>query len=68
VTPASVFRFMWISLHHNVVKRVGSSTERFRSVFCSTDGPLNVILYCAYGSAYIFSHLNYRNLCCILAY
>jgi hypothetical protein len=33
---------VWISLLHIVVKRVRNSTARFRCVFGSTDGPLNV--------------------------
>jgi hypothetical protein len=36
--PASIFRLMWISLVHNVVKRVHNRTARFRCVFGSTDG------------------------------
>jgi hypothetical protein len=34
---ASIFRLMWISLFHNVVKRVRKRTARFRCVFGSTD-------------------------------
>jgi hypothetical protein len=39
-TPASasIFRLMWISLLHNVVKRVRNRTERFSCLFGSTDG------------------------------
>jgi hypothetical protein len=42
--PASVqgvgvdFRLKWISLFHNVVKRLPNRTARFRCVFGSTDG------------------------------
>jgi hypothetical protein len=42
-TPASVqgvcvhFQIIWISLLHNVVKRVRNRTARFRCVFGSTD-------------------------------
>jgi hypothetical protein len=34
VTPASasIFRFIWISLLHNVVKRIRNRTARFRCV------------------------------------
>jgi hypothetical protein len=43
-TPASVqvsaliFRLLWISLLHDVVKRVRNRTERFRCVFGIADG------------------------------
>jgi hypothetical protein len=39
-TPASVsiFRLIWISLLHNVAKRVRNRTARFRFVFGSRDG------------------------------
>jgi hypothetical protein len=39
---ASIFKSIWISLLHNVVKRAGNSTERCRCVFSTTDCPLNV--------------------------
>jgi hypothetical protein len=39
---ASIFRLMWISLLHNVAKRVRNRTVRFRCVFGSKHGPLNV--------------------------
>jgi hypothetical protein len=40
VTPASasIFRLIWISLLHNVVKRFRNRTARFRCVFGSTGG------------------------------
>jgi hypothetical protein len=62
---ASTFRLIWISLLHIVVKRVRNSTLRFRCVFGSTEGPLNVrrilrIWLCAY-----LPHLNYGKLSCI---
>jgi hypothetical protein len=34
----SIFRFIWILLLHNVVKRVHNRTARFRCLFSSTDG------------------------------
>jgi hypothetical protein len=50
---ASIFRFIWISFLHNVLKRVRNRTMGFCCVFGSTDGPLNVrrilrIWLCAY--------------------
>jgi hypothetical protein len=39
-TPASIFRFIWISFLHNVVKRVRNRTACFRCVFGNKDGPL----------------------------
>jgi hypothetical protein len=52
-TLASTFRLIWISLLHNVVKRVRSSTARFRCVVGSIEGRLNFrrilrIWLCAY--------------------
>jgi hypothetical protein len=38
MTPASIFKFMWISLLDNVMKRVRNRTARFRCVFGNTDG------------------------------
>jgi hypothetical protein len=35
---ASIFRLIWTSLFHNVVKRVRNRTARFRCVFGSRDG------------------------------
>jgi hypothetical protein len=35
---ASIFRLIWISLLHNVVKRLRNRIARFRCVFSSTDG------------------------------
>jgi hypothetical protein len=35
---ASIFRLIWISLLHNVAKRVRNRTSRFRCVFGGTDG------------------------------
>jgi hypothetical protein len=35
---ASIFRLIWFSLHHKVVKRVRYRTERFHCLFGSTDG------------------------------
>jgi hypothetical protein len=35
---ASIFRFIWISLLHNVLKRVRNRTARLRCVFGSIDG------------------------------
>jgi hypothetical protein len=37
-TPASNYRFIWISLLKNVMKSVHYGTARFRCVFGSTDG------------------------------
>jgi hypothetical protein len=37
VTPASIFRFIWIPLLHNIVKHVRNRTARFRCVFEGTD-------------------------------
>jgi len=34
-TPASIFRLIWISLLHNVLKRVRNRTAQFRCVFGS---------------------------------
>jgi hypothetical protein len=34
---ASIFRLIWLSLLHNVVKRVRNKTARFRCVFVSTE-------------------------------
>jgi hypothetical protein len=69
-TPASASTFIliWISLLHNVVKRVRNRTSRFRCVFSTTDGPLKVDVYWAYGSAHTFSHLNYMKPSSILPY
>jgi hypothetical protein len=54
-TPASasIFRLIWISLLHNVVSQLINRTERFRCVFGSKNGLLNVrrilrISLCAY--------------------
>jgi len=37
-TPASIFRLIWISLLHNVVKCIRNRIARFHCVFGSTDG------------------------------
>jgi hypothetical protein len=42
-TPASYYRIIWISLVQNVMKCVHYGTARFRCVFGSTDGPVNVL-------------------------
>jgi hypothetical protein len=58
---ASIFSLIWISLLHNIVNRLRSSSARFRCAFCNIDVP-------AYDSAHTFSHLNYKIFRYILGY
>jgi hypothetical protein len=37
-TQASIFTFIWISLLHNVLKRVRNTNARFPCVYGTTDG------------------------------
>jgi hypothetical protein len=55
----SNFRLIWILLPGIVVKRVRNSTARFRCVFGSTDGPLNVRRILRTWLCAKFPYLNY---------